>query len=423
MLDSISASQSRPTFYYGSDAYDYTRDITSNTLLNAKANNTSNLNLFKKISGFTGSANLEIYKNEKYKFSSKYSVAHTTQVIKIMTYKLSAYPNDLTKYVTDDFNRDVSRWCGDKTQARKMVETYGTHALLDLTIGGRLTASFYSSYLEEDTYSKKRSQVKAGLNVALKAIKLESDVSVENIDIVTENKKNTVQRLQVITDGGSKPISETYDLLNGTPTKLNKEAWENSVYENRKKNAAIVDVNWAKAYPIYDFVEDPIKKEILKQAVVEYIQASQIKVLKLRQLHRLHSNKAGNTFWVFNKGEAEAIKDQYGDSYSGIDGYVLVEPEPNTKALHGLHSHKSGNRFYVFSEAEAREIARKYGDSYLGIHGYIYSSEQTNTRPLHRLHSNKAGNTYYLFTLNDAMYNKNKYGDSYSGIDGYIINP
>ena len=39
-------------------------------------------------------------------------------------------------------------------------------------------------------------------------------------------------------------------------------------------------------------------------------------------MYKLHSWRQENTFYVFNKQEADAIVAQWGDRYYGIDGYI-----------------------------------------------------------------------------------------------------
>ena len=92
-------------------------------------------------------------------------------------------------------------------------------------------------------------------------------------------------------------------------------------------------------------------------------------------MHKLHSWRQKNTFYVFSKQEADAIVAQWGDNYYGIDGYVLTQYEPNTKPMSKLHSWRQENTFYVFNKQEADAIVAQWGDRYYGIDGYIYEAD------------------------------------------------
>lgn len=54
---------------------------------------------------------------------------------------------------------------------------------------------------------------------------------------------------------------------------------------------------------------------------------------------------------------------------------MLTKPEVNTKPVYCLHSNRADNTFFVFDKGEADQIVRKFGDTYRGLVGYIYEAD------------------------------------------------
>lgn len=47
----------------------------------------------------------------------------------------------------------------------------------------------------------------------------------------------------------------------------------------------MTEINWKETYPIYEFISDPVKKQVIKAAVIKHIEKSKIDMLELLPLH------------------------------------------------------------------------------------------------------------------------------------------
>ncbi|RGX90517.1 hypothetical protein DXA67_00605 [Bacteroides fragilis] len=229
-------------------------------------------------------------------------------------------------------------------------------------------------------------------------------------------RENQHRMLYVLFYGGT-GTNLVYDLEKGLPTRIDIQQWESGV---NLSNANLTDINWEETYPIYEFIQNPQKKAEVKNAVERYILERQIKVLELRPMYRMHSKRQKNTFYVFTKADADYISGKWGDVSSGIDGYIPMTPEPNTKPMYCLFSNRSKNSFYVFDRAEADYIVHKWGDTFYGLDGYMLTKPEVNTKPVYCLHSNRADNTFFVFDKGEADQIVRKFGDTYRGLVGYI---
>ncbi|MFK1865188.1 hypothetical protein ACIXFX_03120 [Bacteroides fragilis] len=78
---------------------------------------------------------------------------------------------------------------------------------------------------------------------------------------------------------------------------------------------------------------------------------------------------------MYDKAEVDYIVHKWGDTFYGLDGYMLTKPEDNTKPVYCLHSNRAKNTFFVFDKGEADRIVREFGDTYKGLVGYFYDAD------------------------------------------------
>lgn len=95
---------------------------------------------------------------------------------------------------------------------------------------------------------------------------------------------------------------------------MNIGEWTKSVDD---EHSVLVSVNWNSTYPIYEFVNDPIKKEKIKLAIIKYINSKAIEKLEIVPFYRYWGN--GEHYYDLQY----APKLWYGQyKYEGIIGYV-----------------------------------------------------------------------------------------------------
>ena len=95
---------------------------------------------------------------------------------------------------------------------------------------------------------------------------------------------------------GGDGVGGTYNLETGYPT-IDKYSWEKSV---TAANAGLTKINWDKAYPIYEFISDPVKREQVKKAVIKYINDSQLSVLQLNPIYEMFAPTMDDRFYAFS---------------------------------------------------------------------------------------------------------------------------
>lgn len=391
--------------YYGYSALDYLKDMTKETKASLQVGDTA------KQAAYSGSISGGAYFKSSYSYSSKYSFASIDAVRKLKYIRINDEKSRLMNYLSSSFKEDLNR-----LPAETLVKRYGTHVLTNFTIGGRYKLLFRSVITSTTENSVKRKVIASGLKALVNdiGVGVNFDRNVETSETLI--RENQHRMLYVLFYGGT-GTNLVYDLEKGLPTRIDIQQWESGV---NLSNANLTDINWEETYPIYEFIQNPQKKAEVKNAVERYILERQIKVLELRPMYRMHSKRQKNTFYVFTKADADYISGKWGDVSSGIDGYIPMTPEPNTKPMYCLFSNRSKNSFYVFDRAEADYIVHKWGDTFYGLDGYMLTKPEVNTKPVYCLHSNRADNTFFVFDKGEADQIVRKFGDTYRGLVGYI---
>lgn len=350
-------------FYYGYSSLDYVKEVSRKTGFNASVFGVD----FNKLNlcGFGGNI---IYNSEfdsKYSYSSKYSFATADITKYVNTLRIAETPQNLLKYLSAKFLSDLN---STTFNADQFVLDYGTHVLTDITMGGHLQIICRSSIVEESDYTRKKEILKAGLNGALKMMKLSASIDKETEikeTIATQNKEATVYIKYKAGTG----VGGTYNVETGVPT-IDKGTWEQSV---TPQNAGLVEINWNKAYPIYDFITDVNKKAAVKAAVIRYIASKQIEVMQLKPFYKMYSPASKNSYYLQSWDEVIRNISQYGYIYESLDGYILAASANNTRPLYKMYSPGPKNSYYLYSWDEVMRHVSRYGDKYEGtIDGYIY---------------------------------------------------
>lgn len=249
------------------------------------------------------------FKSE-YSRSSKYSFASLDAIRNLKYIRINDEINDISNYLSDEFIEDLKKLTADR-----IVERYGTHVLTDFTIGGRYKLMFRSVIAKEANSSVKRKAVESGFGLSLK--KIGFNVNVENSTQVDESLalENQAKELNVLFYGGS-GTNLKYDLEKGMPTGIDIQGWENSVKLN---NANLTSINWTETYPIYEFIQDPVKKQEIKIAVERHVEQAQLKILELLPLYSYKDYEfSWETTTAFREDDAfSPSKVEY------VEGYIL----------------------------------------------------------------------------------------------------
>lgn len=400
-------------YYYGASSYDYIKDITEKTGVNLSASGDS-IKWGKELLGFSASFSKDKEFQTIESLSTKYSFASVDVRKDVKWLQLAEDVDYLSNFLTDKFIRDVA----NMTSADKFVQDYGTHVLTDITIGGILRIMYTSSLIKEDNVERKKEAMKAKLNFTLKKIGLGTEINTEKIENTSTSVENKNQTLHVRYKAGE-GVDGDYNLETGYPT-IKKYSWEKSVTAT-SGGLGLTEIDWEKAYPIYEFIADPVKKQLVKEAVIRYIENKQLNnPLELKPFYRLYY-EADQNCWFETEWNNVTKHSNYQSKYEWVEGYVLANSIPGeTLPLYKIHWNAGKMTWYETDWNKVQANLNGGGSVYKGIDGYIYKYPKEGTIPLYRMYW-EAGQMSWLDTRwEEVQNNVNGGGTVYEGIIGYI---
>lgn len=398
-------------YYSGATAKDFVKEIES------KTNYHNSISIFDgsdkdKNEIFTGNITQKGEYKDKYTYSSKYAFSRADVKKTIRRVYMDTDVTTLSRYLTENFKTDVDKLIAGRLSADSFVSKYGTHVLTDITIGGRLNFLYRSTIVSEENYSKKKNIVESGLKVFLNHLKLENTTTIEGESITSLNEKNASWQCKIESYGGTySGIGQTsFSSETGYPSiSINTGEWEKTI---QTENAALTDINWEKAYPIYEFISNSSIKTKVKVAVRNYIQSKKLEVKELLPLYRLYRSEGQNSFYTTSWAEVDMYIRKYNYYLDNVQtqyvqGYVFKNQEPGTLPLYRLYHATARNSFYTTSLAEANTYINQWGyyfdDVITGrIQGYVYPTQKDNTVALYRLYHSGAQNSFLTSSLEEA---------------------
>ena len=294
------------------------------------------------------------FKSE-YSRSSKYSFASLDAIRHLKHIWINDEISSISQYLSDEFVEDL-----DRLSADRLVERYGTHVLTDFLIGGRYKLMFRSVIVKQMDSITKRNAVESSFGLSLK--KIGFSVNVENSTEINESlaSENQSKELYVLFYGGT-GTNLKYDLEKGMPTIVDVQGWENSV---TLSNANLTAINWDETYPIYEFIQDPIKKQEIKAAVERHIEQAQLRTLELLPLYLISSNLAWGSpkDWTTTTFYWESALSKL----ERIEGYILKEQVEGTIPLY----------IYIYLATDGTYTTTKYipNPPFQTLLGYVYEN-------------------------------------------------
>lgn len=325
-------------------------------------------------------------------------------------------PELLYDYVSDVFKMEANNFEPDK-----IIEKFGTHVLLSIKSGARIhmdTRSEITDYYDE---AEKNDIVLSRLIewTGMPHEMFETGLSEEQV------KKNAGKN-----NGGSINLYHIGSQCSGWKSEQQPDGRYKSYFNLREWQASIdpqlrgiTGIDFSRAYPIYDFIEDPVKREAVKAALEQHLASKEKPILNVKPMHQLKSKRNGDTWWVYSKEEVDQAVNRWGDRYDGVVAFVLTEPSKEAyRPLHTLKSAK-GDTWHAYTWEDVVSAQETFGDEYLGVGGYVYDKQQPHTAPMFRLKSRKTGDTWYAFSEYDAYYAMREWKDEMTGPEGYVYLP
>lgn len=413
-IDAPTNSSAEQNSYSGATAFDYLREVTrkrSGGIEIVPGEGNSGKDDKPLFSGSLSKDN-----NSIYSFSSKYSFASYEHMLRIKRIRFTgdASNNLLMQYLTPDFLNNVANYT-----AEQLVKRYGTHVLLDVSLGGRLTYNYKGSIITVNEANQKSLGIKAGLSFGLKKIGINLNFGMTNEEITktTNETRNRTYSLK-FSGGTNSGRTISIDKDGNTSESINVASWEQSVNAN---NCALVDIG--KSVLLYELIADPIKKAQVKTAVEKHISDSQVEVQELYPLYAVKSHGDKNNMYVTSISAVNELVYGYGNEYQGLVGYVIAKPGSSTTPLHYMKSNGDKNNFFLTSMAAVNEHIIRWGNIHYGIVGYVLQNPNSDTLPFYQVKSDGDKNTMYVTSqsaVDELVY---RWGNRFEGTVGYIVKP
>ncbi|MFV0469057.1 MAG: MAC/perforin domain-containing protein [Dysgonomonas sp.] len=361
-------------------------------------------------SGSKDSANYfkgEVSTNPTNTNTLSHSYAAHRVMIAYKRYKFNKDTEFLKNYLTDDFKEDLKTFSGEA-----IINKYGTHVLLDITLGGKLDIKY--SCINQSIFSKKKSSVAASAKFAITA-SLGINVGYDGVTEESLKKDNINETLFIKSYGGSPnaAILSTINLTAGQGQKVDIDKWVNSCdFENYPQRMLIIDVEpTTGAIPIWEFASSEADKTKLKNALRNYISNRQYKGV-VQGLYR-HYKNATQRPWCTYLNTSQFI---FGNPLSmGIClGDMYSDWVEGTVPLYHFYSPADDDDKYF--------IDLKYvgsSDQYKGIIGYVYESRSSK--------ANVPVTWYWIKSARCHICNSSITGSTISGsskgINFYLMTP
>ncbi|MES2265313.1 MAG: MAC/perforin domain-containing protein [Bacteroidota bacterium] len=375
-------------YYGGATALDYMKDISNTKSFDVNGNSTIDgssktdpLNL-----NFKGSLSKSSFDENKTTYSNLYSYAtyEVNHPVKRIRFTQDVSVDLLMNYLTPEFLSNIATKSADELVAR-----YGTHVMLDITIGGRFRFDYSGSTQKGSNYTKKTSDVKMGLGFSLAkivGININSDKTTAEITeaTTTTSRKQYTARYYGGTNGGT---SITIDKDGNTSQTVNLASWEQSVNAN---NAALIDVG--NAVFLYNFITDPVKKAAVKAAVEKHIKDNQITLVEdytneLVDINSFAAKKGGDHYL-----STGFVSDLNYWNFIGSQFRAYPRQIPGTVAVNAYFSQQGVD--HLFTVGTVSDLSWWKSE---GIAFYAYTTNVAGTIPIYA-HTSKDGKDHYYST-------------------------
>lgn len=232
-------------------------------------------------------------------YSQEYSFASATAYYRMKRLSMYAPEIDLQECLTDGFKKNLGRLTG-----AQIVKMYGTHVLTRISLGGKVSYFYRSIINESNKETIAKSGISAGIGSLFKS-KFNTEVK-HNID--TRNKEQILDYEMI--GGNITLVSSGRLFLERDSTVKDLSSWEQSI--NKNENIAFIEINEDGLVPIWELITDPVKKDEVKVACMEYIKGKQL-VEEAEDLSKttlvLHSGNAKNigSYGVFSPNKVYNI--------------------------------------------------------------------------------------------------------------------
>ncbi|AOM78741.1 MAC/perforin domain-containing protein [Pedobacter steynii] len=382
--------------YIGSSAIDYLKEVSKKRSWGLEASYGQKESKDTNKTFFSASVNRNKQDDTKSTFYSRFSYAsyESYRAVKRIRFTGDAPVSLLMNYLTPEFINNVAT-----RDADYLVSRYGTHVLLDITLGGRLRFDYSATIANQSEYSRKVRNTKVGIAGFLKkvGINFSSDVSNEEINkVLTESssKQFTVTYYGGTTSG----LSLTADANGNFSQSLNIASWQQSVND---RNSQLVEIG--KAVRLSDFITDPVKKSQVNAAIDKRINDSQIKELGELPVHEFHNASSGGHVFTINKNDYPY--EQNGWEYFGVKFHAFTTQKSGTLPVHLFIKDSVGQHVLTINRNDYPYLQNGY--TYAGVAFYAYPNQANGTLPVYIYYNAQINKHTYTAYPGEYAYEQN----------------
>lgn len=403
-IDVNTGTEGTDDFYAGATVLDYLKDLNKHKSIGVDftaGNKDTSKSYFSASVAFNkGNQNTTtIY--------SRYSYATYESLLKIKRIRFTGDVSIdlLMNYLTPEFLSNAVNLTADQLVAR-----YGTHVLMDISLGGRYRFDYSAAIVKQSDYVKKTRGAKAGLlgkMTSLIGVTINTDVTTEEINNAKTENLSITSRLNFRggTNGGQ---NISFD-ANGSPTQsFNIASWQQSV---NTSNSVLIKVD--RAVPLYSFISDPVKRDEVSAAIDRYINNSQRDELGEAPVFEFLNASTGSHTFTINVNDYPYA--QNGWTNAGAKFYEFTTQRPGTVPVHHFISTSQNNHVYTINRNDY--AYEQNGYTYGGIAYYAYPNQVSGTIPVYVLYH--SGNHKHVYTANLDGYPYAQNGWSNLGVAFY----
>lgn len=232
-------------------------------------------------------------------FNSKFIYSSYDLVIKQKRVKLNADIALLKQYLQPTFIADIQN-----RNPADIVNAYGTHVLIDIILGAKLEVMYQS----ESIASERTKASEIGIDVGLKKVfNLSAGLNYNYSE--EEKNANFTQRLHFRTIGGdpSRSLIGQVPIGTSTPT-IDISSWQSS---SQVENAELIDFGENGILPLYELIDDPIKRDAVKNYIEQYLRDREAALIPQKIYAKIYADNIVSHFYFDSYWNDVKIGDQY----------------------------------------------------------------------------------------------------------------
>lgn len=373
-------SDGADSVYLGSTALDYLKQINRRRAFGLEVTYGTKEDTSKVFMTGSVKKNKENHDSSTYYSKYSYGTVQSYRNVKRVRFSGDASVDLLLNYLSPEFINNVAT-----RDANYLVTRYGTHVLLDISLGGYLRYD-YSGFNESSSeYSQKIRGTKLALTGVLKKIGLNitSDESTEEINKVL-NESRDFDFSATYYGGTNSGLTLTVDKDGNSAQSLNISSWQQSVND---RNCRVIKVD--KAVRLSEFITDPVKKAQVNAAIEKHILDSQIKERGEVPVYAYYSRSLNVWRFELNPAQVAYLHDGSWES-KGIYFYAFKAQVPGSVPIYEFYAPTT--RDCTWSRGNLTSSYWQNG----GVKFYAYPSATSGTKPIYSYYHQRSGRSHYL---------------------------